>query len=113
MTMKVCLLQFLEMTSEQLIREVWAIVTDELRGWPHTLFLIGSRAAGTAGPYSDFDFAIAGTVRVDPTRLARLRIRVDALPTLYSVDLVDFRTAGDDFRAVALKALREVVDGRV
>jgi predicted nucleotidyltransferase len=107
------LLQLLQMTAEQLIREVWTIVSDELRAWPHALFLFGSRAQGSAGPFSDFDFAIDGASPIDRTRLARVRTRVDALPTLYSIDVVDYRAAGDDFRSVAGKIMRKVVDGRV
>jgi predicted nucleotidyltransferase len=58
----------------------------------HTVVLFGSRAKGSASPRSDIDIAVSG---VKDTGL--LREALDAIPTLYKIDLVDLDTCKNTF----------------
>jgi len=72
------------MTAEEVIRE-----TARLCRSFHAkeVILYGSRAKGTARERSDIDIAVSGVENFD-----LLVEKVEDLPTLYSVDLVDMDT---------------------
>jgi type I restriction enzyme S subunit len=81
---------------------VWEIVRAILqRHVPgREVWLFGSRATGTAKPFSDIDLAILGT---QPLPLATLAALVDDfsesdLP--FKVDIVDWATTSESFRKV-------------
>ena len=48
------------------------------------IILYGSRAKGTNTPRSDFDIAVSGVPDLDV-----LREKIDDLPTLYTIDILD------------------------
>ena len=56
------------------------------------VILFGSRAKGTALPQSDIDIAVSGVSDIEA-----LRDRIDEIPTLYTVDLVDLDTCCNMF----------------
>lgn len=53
--------------------------------------LFGSRAKGTFTERSDFDIAVTGAVDFE-----LLKEEIEALPTLYTIDLVNLDTCGND-----------------
>lgn len=53
--------------------------------------LFGSRAKGTATDRSDIDIAVSGVQDI-----GALREALDAVPTLYQIDLVDLDTCTND-----------------
>ena len=55
------------------------------------VILYGSRAKGTAGERSDIDIAVSGVAEFD-----ELLEKVEELPTLYSVDLLNMDTCRND-----------------
>jgi len=55
------------------------------------VILYGSRAKGTAGERSDIDIAVSGVAQFD-----ELLEKVEELPTLYSVDLLNMDTCRND-----------------
>ena len=55
------------------------------------VILYGSRAKGTAGKRSDIDIAVSGVEHFD-----ELAEKVEELPTLYSVDLLNMDTCRND-----------------
>jgi predicted nucleotidyltransferase len=61
------------------------------------IYLFGSRAKGTAKPYSDFDIAIEWKERIPPYTMAKIREELDKLPTLKSFDLIDLKRVSGDF----------------
>lgn len=96
------------MEIEELKSKVAAILREELAGRPYRAFFFGSRVTGTAGPRADLDAGIEGAAPV-PTELMRsIRARVDALRTLYTVDVVDFALLSDDFKQVAKTKIEEI-----
>ena len=55
------------------------------------VILYGSRVKGTAGEHSDIDMAVSGVAEFD-----ELLEKVEELPTLYSVDLLNMDTCRND-----------------
>lgn len=62
------------------------------------VWAFGSRAAGTAGAYSDLDLAIAGEGPLDSARRAALHEAFVESDLPWKVDLVDWVSVGERFR---------------
>lgn len=67
----------------------------------YKIFLFGSRASGEAHDHSDIDIGIEGPTPVSESVLSDIREELEELPTLYTIDVVDFSRVPDKFRAVA------------
>lgn len=72
------------------------------------VILYGSRAKGTAGERSDIDIAVSGVAEFD-----ELLEKVEELPTLYSVDLLNMDTCRNDLLMEDIKQYgrRNLTDG--
>lgn len=72
------------------------------------VYVFGSRARGTAKPFSDLDLAIEADPPIPPERLESLReaFSESNLPIL--VDLVDLRTVSDTFRTRIIETRQEI-----
>ncbi|MGD0563306.1 MAG: nucleotidyltransferase domain-containing protein [Roseiarcus sp.] len=75
----------------------------------YRIFLFGSRARGTAHERSDIDIGIEGPVPVPYEILASILAEIEEAPTLYSMDVVDFKRVPEQFRAVAFEHIAEIV----
>lgn len=75
-------------------------VESDLRGYKIVLF--GSRAVGRARPRSDFDIGVVGDHPMPLDVFYRIEDKLEALPTLYSIDWVDLSRASHAFRVKAL-----------
>ncbi len=82
----------------ELARSVAAIVREEL-GAETRVWLFGSWAKGTAVSRSDLDVAFESPKETDLRAKLAAEDRVEHLPTLRSIDLVDLRHAGEHIRA--------------
>jgi len=67
----------------------------------YRIFLFGSRAEGTARDRSDIDIGIEGPSPVLFETLAAINDDLEDLPSLYSIDVVDFSRVPERFRQVA------------
>ena len=67
------------------------------------VILFGSRASQKNEKRSDFDIGILGEKSLSIADFYKLKDALDELPTLYTIDLVDFNKVSDAFRAEALK----------
>ena len=67
----------------------------------YRVFLFGSRAAGSATERSDIDIGIEGPGPVPRSALAAIHEELEEAPTLYTIDVVDFRRAPENFRRLA------------
>jgi predicted nucleotidyltransferase len=67
--------------------------------------LFGSRADGTAHERSDIDIGIEGPQPVPQATLASIQEELEEAPTLYTIDVVDFRRVSEKFRRVAQRRL--------
>jgi predicted nucleotidyltransferase len=78
-----------------------AIVRRHLPDPAYRLFLFGSRATGAAHDRSDIDIGIEGPSPVPRELLAAIHEEIEEAPTLYSIDVVDFKRLPEKFRRVA------------
>ena len=67
----------------------------------YRVFLFGSRAAGSAAERSDIDIGIEGPAPVPHPALAAIHDELEEAPTLFTIDVVDFRRVPENFRKVA------------
>ncbi len=95
------------------VEEARRMCTDIVRRYlpdpAYKIFLFGSRARGTAHERSDIDIGIEGPAPVPYEILSSIVAEIEESPTLYSVDVVDFKRAPEQFRAVALEHILEIV----
>lgn len=88
-------------TAEEATRYAAETVRRHLPDPAYRIFLFGSRAEGTAHPRSDIDIGIEGPAPVPASILDALQEEFEEAPTLYTIDVVDFRRVSQDFRTVA------------
>lgn len=69
----------------------------------YRVVLFGSWAEGTARPGSDIDIGIVGEQPLSKRVLVSIRERIDDLPTLRKVDIVDLASVSERFRTRAMK----------
>ncbi len=100
------------MESKDLICRVYMIVQGVL-GTSHRLFLIGSRASGDARATSDYDFGLLGEGPVPFDKYLEIKAKLGEVETLHGIDIVDLTAASKDFREVAERDMKEVIDGQV
>jgi predicted nucleotidyltransferase len=67
----------------------------------YRIFLFGSRATGSAAERSDIDIGIEGPAPVPHPALAAIHDELEEAPTLFTIDVVDFRRVPEKFRKVA------------
>jgi len=68
----------------------------------YDVFFFGSRVSGAGSERSDIDIGILGRTPVPRRAMAKIREELEELPTLYTLQIVDFARCSDEFRAVAL-----------
>jgi predicted nucleotidyltransferase len=78
-----------------------AVVRRHLPDPAYRVFLFGSRAEGSAHERSDIDIGIEGPAPAPREALVLIEEELDEAPTLYSIDVVDFRRVDEKFRRVA------------
>jgi len=82
-------------------RQVANIVAERTRGDDYRVFLFGSHVSGDAGPRSDIDIGIEGPGPLSAPAMQEIREACERLPTLRTVDLVDFASVTPEFRSRA------------
>ena len=65
------------------------------------VFFFGSRVAGGHHRGSDIDVGIEGPKPIPLTTLSAIKEEIEALPILYTIEVVDFGQVSNDFRQVA------------
>ena len=86
----------------QLIKRVIIKMRKELKG--RRVILFGSRAQGTAQERSDFDIGIVGSKPLPYEVFFKIQDQLEDLPTLFTIQLVDFSRAGELFKKEALQS---------
>ena len=71
-----------------------------------TIFLFGSRAEGTERRASDYDVGFFGPQKISFRIFSQIRDELDQTSFPYDIDFVDFSTAAEDFRKIALKTIK-------
>lgn len=87
--------------AEKLKREILAIVGKHLDLLKYRVFFFGSRVAGKGTERSDIDVGIDGPQPIPAEAWFDIQEELERLPTLYKIELVDFRHVPPKFRHVA------------
>ncbi len=82
-----------------------SVVRRHLSDPAYRVFLFGSRATGSARDRSDIDIGTEGPAPVPREALAAIHEEIEEAPTLYSIDVVDFKRLPEKFRQVARKRI--------
>lgn len=69
----------------------------------HGVWVFGSRAGSTTKPFSDLDLVVLGDQALSLQTLANLREAFSESDLPYRVDVVDWASTSDEFRAVILR----------
>lgn len=88
-------------SQEKLKKEILAILEKHLDLTDYRVFFFGSRVAGKGTERSDIDVGVDGK-SIPWSVWYEIREEIEAIPTLYTIDIVDFSTTTRRFRAVAL-----------
>lgn len=88
---------------EKLKKEILDIVGKHLDLKKYKVFFFGSRINGAGDDRSDIDVGIEGSKAISLDVLGKIKADIDNIYTLYLIDVVDFKTASDNFKKVAKK----------
>ena len=89
------------MEIEEVKKKVGEIVIYELEGTNFSAFFFGSRVMGTNTKTSDLDIGIEGVTAVPENILRSIKSRCSGIPTLFTIDIVDFSSISEEFKKVA------------
>jgi len=78
-----------------------SVVRRHLPDPAYRIFLFGSRTTGRAHARSDIDIGIEGPGPVPRETLAAIDDETEEVPTLYTIEVVDFARVSESFREVA------------
>ena len=96
---------------ERLKREILDVIGRHLDLREYRVFFFGSRVTGRAVDRSDVDVGIEGTEEIPISVMGMIRDEVADLPTLYTVDVVDFKVVSEGFRRTALTSIEPIAPG--
>ena len=91
--------------AKKLTRELLRIIGTYLDLSAYKIFFFGSRVTGRGTERSDIDLGIEGPMPIPHETLQGIEQEIDALPTLYKIEVVDFRRVPEKFAAVARRAV--------
>ena len=95
------------MEHAETIKDITAIIRQNLPA-TYKVFLFGSWVEGRAVSTSDLDIGILGDNEVPGEVMRRIKAAATGLPTLRSIDIVDLRSVGEDFRRNVLAGAQEL-----
>lgn len=88
---------------EQLKKDIIAVIGKYLDLKEYRVFFFGSRVNGKGDDRADIDVGIEGPRPVPGAAMVEIREALENLPTLYKIDVVDFKEVSDGFRRVAFR----------
>lgn len=91
-----------DMGTEPQLDEIRAVVRRHLPDPGYHAYLFGSRACGTARRMSDWDIGITGPRPLRGAVLEAIREDLESLRTLHSFEVVDLKSAAEEFESKAL-----------
>ena len=89
-------------------KEIKEIIFHFLDPKKYQVFIFGSRAAGKAKKYSDYDIGILGKEPVPWNMLAKIEEALEDSDLPYKVDIVDFALVSSGFKKVALSKIKKM-----
>lgn len=100
------------MEKEKIIEEIKKIIIHSLSSSSegYKIFLFGSQAKGDARETSDIDIGILGEQKIPWNVMANILHHAEEIPTLRSIDILDFNAVEKRFRDNALERARIISD---
>lgn len=98
----------LEHYSEKILRDRINGIVQKYLGGNAEVFFFGSRVTGTASQRSDIDVGIDAGMPIDAEVFFKIQEEIEDIPTLYTIDVVDFSQVSPKFRDIALKSIERV-----
>lgn len=89
-------------------KEILRIVGVYLNLKDYKVFFFGSRVSGGGDERSDIDVGIEGAERVPSKAMVSIKEDIDNLPTLYKVEIADFKRVPKVFYGVAKEHIEEI-----
>jgi len=89
-------------SSQKLKREIVGIVGKYIDLSEYKIFFFGSRVSGKGNEYSDIDIGIEGPNEIPYEIMSKIKEDMENLPTLYKIEIVDFKKVSSDFRQVSV-----------
>ncbi len=96
------------MEIEEVKEQVREIIKEELKSGDYSAFFFGSRIVGNYSKTSDLDVGFDGPDLVPKDIMYKIKSRIDAIPSLYSIDIVDLQSVGDEFKKIAKSKIEEI-----
>ncbi len=88
---------------KHLADEILRIVGESLDLEKYKVFFFGSRVSGKNDEHSDVDVGILGDEKISAKAMEEIREKIENLPTLYTIEMVDFFDVSEDFKKVAME----------
>lgn len=95
-------------SEEKLRREILEIIGRYLNIDEYKVFFFGSRISMESSKHSDIDIGIEGPKEISASVKLQIEEDLEDIPTLYSFDLIDFKTVSKDFKTEAIKNIEYV-----
>ena len=95
-------------SEKKLKKEISNIVRKHLDLNKYKVFFFGSRVRGDNFERADIDLGIDGPEELSPSIKLKIEQEIENLPTLYKIDVVDFKKVSDKFKKQALKNIEYV-----
>lgn len=88
---------------QKLKKEVITIMGRYIDLTNYKIFFFGSRVSGKGDDRSDIDVGIDGPLPISPEIKSKIEDEIENLPTLYKIEIVDFKRVPSKFRSVAMQ----------
>ena len=93
---------------EKLKKQVLDIIGRYLNLNEYKIFFFGSRVEGKGNERSDIDIGIEGFETVPDRAWIEIKEEIENLPTLYKIEIVDFRQVAPIFKKVASRYIEPI-----
>ena len=95
-------------SEEKLRKEIIGIIGRYLDLNKYKVFFFGSRVRGDNFERADIDLGIEGSEEISGKVILEIKEEIEKIPTLYKIDVVDFKTVSEKFKKEALKYIEYV-----
>ncbi len=95
-------------SQEELQKQIKEIFRQFLSTGNYRLFFFGSRVRGDNSPRSDIDLGIKGEGKLPAKLKLEIEEKLQNLPILYKIDLVDFNDVSEEFRSKVFKNIEYI-----
>lgn len=79
-------------------KEIIKVFSKYLNFDKYKIFFFGSRVSGNSNERSDIDVGILGPCRVPSEKWLDIQEEIENIPTLYTIDVVDFQRVSERFK---------------